>query len=226
MGARFGMLGYVGILVAIKDQASDSPALARRLGVGGQGLNIVLRRLRDMGLIHIEAWTPPAQKHLVMLPMWRYGSRDDAPLPLTQRRREPTKHFAAAKDVAWQARCNLTALKVAFEAMSRRPQSKAELMVLTGLSEDTLARLLPALHQHRFVRITCWLRGRQGPAVPCYEWGDGHNAPRPVPVASREFTLRQTIERRRERGVAAGSALAGVQYRPIAPSAAAARIAA
>ena len=74
---------YADVLAAIAKKKQTAIELAEASGYCRVHIRQLLRRMRDLGLIHIDHWKPQSFRN-VMSPVWAFGKGADAPLPVTK----------------------------------------------------------------------------------------------------------------------------------------------
>lgn len=198
------------VLHAIKHKAISGRDLSPILGYSNQALNRLLKGMHGLGLVHIERWTD-TRKHTVALACYRLGYGEDMPTPLTFKGIAST--HAAADTSRLRPSSTLIAFASIVRALQQRPYSRSALTAAVGLNDSNFGKVVRHLHDLRLIHIALWMRGRSGPFVPYYSWGDRRDAPKPEPIKTSAYSRGAYARRRKAAGFeVVQRTLYGVQY--------------
>jgi len=191
-GKWLGWRGYASIVRETQKGPVHAVDLVERMGLCRDTARKILTRLHELGVVSIASWVviKPAR---TAIPVYRYGSFDDAPgisgkpggwvrQPMALHNRLPElTHF-------------VTILRALEE-----PITLPKLCKEVGSRHSNILPLIKHAKKIKLVRVAEWDRTRNGP-VAMYAIGSGTDVPRPAPMSSKEVNLRwATASRAREK---------------------------
>lgn len=187
---------YADVLVAIAKKKQTAIELAEASGYCRVHIRQLLRRMRDLGLIHIDHWKPQSVRN-VMSPVWAFGKGVDAPLPLTKSGRVTQRDPEAAGRL--QPRIELVTFANLVKAMVE-PQTCLSLANVAGTDRNWTYRVLNHMHAIKLVHIAEWeTRSRGGQPSAMFQIGSKADAPRPRPMGAKEASRRRSQQRQQRK---------------------------
>lgn len=146
------------ILALIAEKAMGAKELAQALGITHQSAGAAIKQMREAGKpIRITEWR---ESHAAPIPCYSISDEPDV--------RRPPEARQLAQDC------------IRHQAMSIPEIAKA-----TGISAQTIARIIQKIKKCVPLRIDSWVVGR-GRHTPRYIIGEGDDAPKPAPLTNAE----------------------------------------
>lgn len=178
--------GYATLLRALQVEPRTAPQLAVDLSANKGGVQILLGRMCDLGLIHEAGWVQLAPRAR-MVPVWAFGKVGRVPYPTTGR-------LPNRKPMAYRHRPHLIAFATIVRALATEPATALRLAEVTGCERNHLARLLLHCERIGFARVAAWEVRENGSGAPAAIWalssGVRPRAPRPPTLTRKEIDAR------------------------------------
>jgi len=193
---RLGMKGYARVLRSLYDSPCTTVQLNERLGLSRLTGATLMAGLHTMGRVHVSGWDQPRKRPTV--PVWHYGSGDDAPCPPNRSQYTVTSSVNRRKNFTGRI-ARPGALLIAFEsvleALEHRPVALREVALETGIDYQVVRRLIDFMASPgvRMVYVAEWVRrfGTGGQPIPLYRLGfDRRDAPRIANLTDAERNQR------------------------------------
>lgn len=187
--------GYATLLRSLHDQPATAPEIAQRLGIHENTARRLLRRLKDLDIIHRKEWVRlgPRSPHT---PVWALGAGPEAPRPLCLRTGEPSQHPALKI-----GRAKPQAELVTFAALMKallEPHSFTSLSQACGVHYNHARKFIKHTQALKLTHISHWERRMHGGTPTAfYQFGiDKPDARRPAREPRREIERRYQQARR------------------------------
>lgn len=169
---RIGIEGYCGILSFLRTERT-ADQVAQHAGINQQTAHFLLRWMRHLGLIHRQSWYRPTKKSR-MVAMWMLGREGDVPCPDRVEGGMPRKIPSG-----------LMLLATAVDLLRDEPMTVKELSSELAMHEETGARLIRHLRDHKLSHIKSWIKPATGVTVAQHVYAAaGNDAKRPprIPI--------------------------------------------
>lgn len=187
---------YADVLASIAKKKQTAIELSEASGYCRVHIRQLLRRMRDLGLIHIDHWKPQSIRN-VMSPVWAFGKGVDAALPVTKSGKVTRRDPEALGRL--QPRLELVTFANLVKAMVE-PQSCLGLAQTAGTDRNWTYRVLHHMHSIKLIHIAEWEpRPRGGTPTAMYQIGRKTDAPRPVPLGAKEASRRRSEQRQQRK---------------------------
>lgn len=146
------------IMTLISDKEMSVKELARELSITHQSAGAAIKQMREAGKpICIRLWK---QSHASPIPCYSIGSQPDAKRPPEAR-------------------------QLIQDCIRKQAMSVPEIAKATGVTAQTIARIMQSIDKCVPLRIDSWVIGR-GRHTPRYIIGEGEDAPKPAPLTNAE----------------------------------------
>lgn len=176
---RASWADYARMLRHLHDTPATSLEMADATRLGIKSIRAILRRMRDLTLIHAPG-AVKVGKHA--LPVWHFGAGES----IDMRGLYPPL----------QPNVELITFAVILRSLKQQPQSAASLAAVAGINADRCRELLLCLHEElHMVCIVQWRKRRAKPGgspLPMYSFGiDQPDVPRPTPMTQQAMWQRR-----------------------------------
>lgn len=169
---RLGLDGYARILASVRRLSGTTEQLAKRMKVDQNTMGKLLRWMRQMKLVHRKAYVRPAP-HSRMVAVWAFGPEGDLPPP----------------DRESEGKTPPSAMVIAFATIVQCLREEAltmrELAQELAMHEESGARYIRILRDHRMCFIESWDTPNIGTPVARYRFGIKQDAERPPRECAR-----------------------------------------
>lgn len=178
--------GYATVLRALQVEPRTTAQLAVDLSAAHGGLQILLGRMCDLGLVHECDWvqlTPRAQR----VPVWAFGKVGRVPYPTTGK-------LPVRNPKGYRNRPALIAFACIVRSLVSAPSTALAISESTGCERNQLYKLLLHCERIGFARVAAWevrddCNGRPS-AVWALSNGVRPRAPRPATLTRKEIYAR------------------------------------
>lgn len=179
---------YSRVLAAIWRQPMTAVNLAESARITVCNARFIMRRMRDLGLVHIQSWA--RKYHALPVAVWSFGCDADAPMPPSRKGRRINHSSTKAKRL--KPRADLIAFAAMVNAMQDEPRTAKDLSEIAGTNRGYTKMTLNKMRDVGLVHIGDWER-RIGAGTPSamYQLGlDKPDVPRPK-LEPRKLMLRR-----------------------------------
>lgn len=178
--------GYATVLRALQEEPRTSVQLAADLSANITGVQILLGRMCDLGLVHECDWVRTVRRAR-MVPVWGFGKVGRVASPSTGRLPE-------RKPMAYRHRPQLIAFATIVRALAEQPSTALGLSEATGCERNQLYKLLLHCERIGLARVSGWevrddCQGRPS-AVWALSNGVRPRATRPPTLTRKEIDAR------------------------------------
>lgn len=194
---RLCIKGYSDILRGLAREPATAAELTERHGTSGGVMRGLIKRLYAERLVHVAEYRRATQGPAMRV--FGFGDEPDAPRPLTLGG-APSKHIGVTA-----GRPKPAPEVIAFASLMRaltEKRSLGELIEITGISTQSMARNIRHMRSIGLVYIAGWDRRERGGGAPVrlYRVGIGRNdATRPQPKPRSEINATHNAARRHMR---------------------------
>lgn len=140
--------GYATILRCLQEQPRTAHQLSVDLSANKGGLQILLGRMCDLGLIHESGWVQVVPRAR-MVPVWAFGKVGRVPYPSTGKLPERRPN-------AYRHRPQLIAFATIIRALVHEPVTALRLAEVTGCDRNQLYKLLLHCEGIGLARVSGW----------------------------------------------------------------------